>query len=173
MIKITWLARLLKKAFRNKLTTVPDLVIGDPENPYLLRWYIIPRNRIFNIYLHVIRRSDDDRALHDHPWWNISFILDGSMLEVMPSKVYEAVPVGKRPTIKRYLKQGNLVGRGAKAAHRLEVRENSICTTLFITGPRIRQWGFHCPQGWRHWKIFTSFNETGNSTQVGRGCGEQ
>ena len=26
------------------------------------------RNKIFNIYLHQIIRSDDDRALHDHPY---------------------------------------------------------------------------------------------------------
>ena len=23
-------------------------------------------------------------------------------------------------------------------------------TTLFITGPRIRKWGFHCEEGWVH-----------------------
>lgn len=34
--------------FRRK----PDFVIGDPANPYLLRWYVIPRNKVFNIYLH-------------------------------------------------------------------------------------------------------------------------
>ena len=35
---------------------------------YLSRWHIIPRNRYFNIYLHKFVGSDDDRALHDHPW---------------------------------------------------------------------------------------------------------
>ncbi len=172
MIRIKWLASLLKKATAKRITTPPNLQIGDAENPYLLRWYIIPRNKFFNIYLHRILRSDDDRALHDHPWWNISFILDGGMLEVMPAKGFGSIPIGQRPKTNRYLKQGNLVCRGAKSAHRLEVRDKSTCQTLFITGPRIRDWGFHCPQGWRHWKIFTSFDETGNSTQVGRGCGE-
>ncbi len=40
----------------------PDFIIGGPENPYLLRWYLIPQNRFFNVYLHKILRSDDDRA---------------------------------------------------------------------------------------------------------------
>ena len=41
----------------------PNFVIGDPADPYLRRWYVIPRNPLFNIYLHQILRSDDDRAL--------------------------------------------------------------------------------------------------------------
>jgi hypothetical protein len=45
----------------------PDFVIGG-DSPYMLRWWIIPRNKFFNIYLHRFLRSDDDRALHDHPW---------------------------------------------------------------------------------------------------------
>lgn len=63
----------------------PDMVIGDNDNPYLLRWYVIPRNRIFNIYLHKFVRSDDDRALHDHPWsWNMSLIIKGIYIEHIP-----------------------------------------------------------------------------------------
>lgn len=62
----------------------PDLII-EPENPYMLRWHLIPRNRFFNIYLHKFLRSDDDRALHDHPWsWNLSLILKGEYIEHMP-----------------------------------------------------------------------------------------
>ena len=45
-----------------------DFVIGGAERPYLRRWWVIPRNRLFNVYLHQFLRSDDDRALHDHPW---------------------------------------------------------------------------------------------------------
>lgn len=50
----------------------PDVVIGGFQNPYLLRWYVIPRNPVFNVYVHLFLRSDDDRALHDHPWANLS-----------------------------------------------------------------------------------------------------
>lgn len=172
-LSIKWFAKLLKKVTNRKVTTKPDVVIGGEDCPYLRRWWLIPRNRFFNIYLHEIVRSDDDRALHDHPWWNVSFVLDGALLEVVPlNKGFKATPIGKRPTTSRYLKEGNIVARGAKAAHRLEIRNGMTCRTLFVTGPRIRDWGFHCPHGWRHWKIFTSFDETGDSTRVGRGCGE-
>lgn len=40
----------------------PDFIIGGAD-PYMLRWWVIPRNKVFNIYLHRFLRSDDDRAL--------------------------------------------------------------------------------------------------------------
>jgi hypothetical protein len=64
---------------------------------------------------------------------------------------------------------GDVVGRGPRAAHRLEVLPREPATTIFITGPILRSWGFHCPEaGWRHWKDFVGL-DTGS---VGRGCGE-
>lgn len=42
------------------------------------------------------------------------------------------------------------------------------CWTLFITGPRCRHWGFHCPErGWVHWKLFTAADDPGD---IGKGC---
>ena len=143
----------------------PDFYIGGKENPYLLRWWVIPRNRFFNIYLHKFLRDDDDRALHDHPWVSLSVILKGGYLEYLPNDRRKMrVPF-------------NIVLRRSITAHRIRLfREYDpfefcykpqIAWTLFITGPRIREWGFHCPQGWRHWKEFTSEVDSGN---VGKGC---
>jgi hypothetical protein len=38
----------------------PDYIIGGEADPYLRRWWVIPRNRFFNIYLHHFVRSDDE-----------------------------------------------------------------------------------------------------------------
>jgi hypothetical protein len=132
----------------------PDFVIGDPADPYLRRWWLIPRNSRFNVYLHEFRHSDDDRAMHDHPWWNISILLKGRYLERMPG----------RNLIRR---RGSVIFRRAEQLHRIEIRPDETCWTLFITGPRVREWGFACPSGWRHWKEFTSPKNKG---EVGRGC---
>ena len=131
------------------LTRQPDVRIGDG---YLSRWYIIPRNRFLNIYLHKFTGSDDDRALHDHPWCSASCLLAGQLREVTAT--------GGR-TMPRFWP----VLRSATRAHRLELIEGPAWT-VFITGPYFRQWGFICPEGWRHWREFT--DETGN--RVGRGC---
>lgn len=125
---------------------------------YLLRWFVIPRNKWFNIYLHCFQRSDDDRALHDHPWYNFSILLLGQYIEHTP----KGAITRKAPSI---------ILRRAVTRHRVElpVINGGItyCWTLFITGPRIREWGFHCPQGWIHWKLFTDPND---KQITGKGC---
>ena len=139
----------------------PNVVIGGAEQPYLLRWYLIPRNRIFNVYLHCFLRSDDDRALHDHPWWNVSFLLDGEYVE-------HTISAGEISVRTRRV-AGDLKARFASAAHRIELT-NGNCWTLFLTGPRLRTWGFHCPNGWADWRDFTNPGDGGAT--IGRGCGD-
>lgn len=140
----------------------PNFVIGGDDDPYLRRWWLIPRNRFFNVYLHHFMRSDDDRALHDHPWWNVSVLLDGTYVE-------HTIAAGG-VNIATHRQAGEMKFRGADTAHRIELT-NGTCWTLFITGPRLREWGFHCPRGWVHWRVFTNPGDDGRT--VGRGCGEQ
>jgi hypothetical protein len=158
------LERLQAWSRRLRRSRQPDFLIGDPAEPYLRRWWVIPRNRWFNIYLHEVLKSDDDRALHDHPWLNCSLILIGGYFEhgIRAGGVHE----------RKWRGEGSVTLRSARAAHRLEVPRSAgtRTVTLFITGPIIRHWGFHCPTaGWRHWKDFTGPVPKG---QVGRGCGE-
>jgi hypothetical protein len=134
----------------------PDFVIGEIGDVYLRRWWVIPRNRWFNIYLHHFCRSDDDRALHDHPWANCSMLLRGSYFEHQKSGVVKL----RRPF--------RPVLRWATTAHRVELINGANVWTLFVTGPRVREWGFLCPKGWRHWREFCAVREGGNS--IGRGC---
>ncbi len=154
---ILWLApRLVALSLRRR----PDIVIGGDEDPYLRRWWLIPRTRFFNVYLHHFLRSDDDRALHDHPWWNLSILLHGQYVE-------HTISAGG-VNVRTPRCAGQWKFRRAAAAHRIELVDGP-CWTLFVTGPRLREWGFHCPQGWRHWRIFTSGP---NGQTIGRGRGE-
>lgn len=138
----------------------PNFVIGGHERPYLRRWFVIPRNRWFNIYLHEFLRSDDDRALHDHPWINCSFLLRGRYVEhtILAGGIHE------RHVLSAGAVRLRLSGR---MAHRIELFDGP-CWTLFITGPRYREWGFHCEKaGWIHWRRFTAPEDSGS---VGPGC---
>lgn len=131
----------------------PDFIIG--QN-YLRRWFVAPRNAFANVYLHEFRRSDDDRALHDHPWPNASLVLSGRYIEHTPEGQFLRVA-------------GDFVERPAEALHRIELIAGEPCISLFTTGPKVRDWGFACPQGWVPWQEFTA---PGDSSQTGRGCGE-
>lgn len=161
--------RLLLAAFRTIEARKPDVTIGPPDDVYLERWFVIPRNRVFNIYLHRFRRSDDDRALHDHPWWNLSLVLHSGYVEERP--VHRDAPSGRRHAT--YRRQGSLLLRRPRQAHRLALLAGEPRPiTLFLTGPRQREWGFWCPQGWRHWKKFTAAGPTHEGQLIGLGCGE-
>lgn len=145
----------------------PDFLIGPNANdPYMRRWWIIPRNKIFNIYLHHMRHDDDDRAPHDHPWWSLSLCLDGYIqeMELLP-RAYESSPQQFR---QNHIRKGDWKWRGKEYAHFLKLPEGDAWT-LFITGPKIRKWGFHCPKGWLPWDKFVDPTDPG---KPGRGCGE-
>lgn len=148
---------VLGRALRIADGRKPDFVIGGQENPYLLRWHVIPRNPVFNIYLHLFLRSDDDRARHTHPWlFNLSYLLQGRYREW----------TGDHAGDHRDLEDGAIKFRFGEAPHRIELTHGPVWT-LFITGPRIRQWGFLCPQGFVHWRKFTAADDPGSR---GRGC---
>lgn len=138
---------------------------------YMFRWWRIARNWAMNIYYHIVLRSDDDRALHDHPWWNFSIVLDGGYFEHTIQEGGIHVRTWKGP--------GDMTFRWhGKKAHRLELNKRMLddltlsdlgamsdgtrevivdgdnrevempATTIFITGPVLRRWGFHHETGW-------------------------
>lgn len=132
----------------------PDFRIGPG---YMDRWFILPKNLQQNVYLHRLLRSDED-VPHDHPWDSTSFIIAGGFVEHTPEGSFRRNP-------------GDIVHRKATDPHWLELEPGYQSISLFFTGPKIREWGFHCPKGWQHWHDFTGGYHDGRS-QKGAGCGE-
>lgn len=140
----------------------PDQIIGEPDKPYLLRWWISrhPQPDVIaaatglrrkylewraknggGLYLHLFLQSDEDRALHDHPWPWVSLILDGKYREHRHEDEYEASdwkgssdvethltydPRGERHYdtllhVIRVYEQGSLRSGTAEGAHRIEL----------------------------------------------------
>lgn len=156
---------LTRWATKITLKRRPDFVINPQgDSPYLLRWWVIPRNRLFNIYLHLILRDDND-VPHDHPWYSASLILKGGYNEVSLDR--------ESYLVMNYRAPGHLVFRKAKTAHRLTLPRAAQdgllrpALSLFFTGPRIRTWGFHCPNKWIPWHDFVNKHTPG---QIGAGC---
>jgi hypothetical protein len=146
------------KWLRTWLSGKPHFIVGGADDPYLYRWYVLPRNRVFNVYLHKFLRDDDDRALHDHPWWFVSLIVKGGYREITNdgTEFRFAGSWGFRP-----------------ATHRHRVSLYRIddyvvpAWTLVITGRKKRTWGFWCPKGFVPWYDFVDQTDSGN---IGRGC---
>lgn len=120
----------------------PDLTITeDSGEPYLHRWYVVPRGTDANVYMHLQVQSDPERPLHDHPWDNQSVILAGGYNEM----IQEHPPEGGTRT--RVMRKGQTCWRRAEAAHRLILPKDIPYTlTLFSTGPTVRPWGFWMPK---------------------------
>lgn len=171
----------------------PDFIVGEgsPDGAYLRRWFLTPWRRwqtrlgdrarasgrslhrwqaaaarlLPNLYLHCFLRDDDDRALHDHPSAAVSLILDRGYVE----HTIDAGGIHRRA----FHPAGSLRVLRARRAHRVELLRDGAgrplpCWTLFLFGPTVREWGFHCPQrGWVHWRDFTADGQPG---EVGRGC---
>ena len=136
-----------------------DFTIYRRGAPQLLRWWLIPRNRGCNLYLHHFIGSDEAAALHDHPWHNLSLILSGRYFE-------HTIRAGGVHAMKER-RAGQMAVRSPWTAHRVEMAPGEDCWSLFITGPKLRSWGFHCESGWRHWCSFVDARDSG---VTGTGC---
>jgi len=129
---------------------------ADHLGDYMERW-ILDLGPLGTIRLHHILRSDEARALHDHPWDFWSFLLTGGYIEVTRH------PLGHPGWIaERYRPRFSIVRRRAEDLHRLVLDEP--VWTLVWSGPRRREWGFMLPTGWIHWKdaqaLWAGFEET-------------
>ena len=126
----------------------PDQIIGSSNDPYMLRWFIRRSREKGNIYLHNILRDDED-TYHDHPWWSVSIPLWGKLIEYRPGKrprrLWPLVPYFRRADQLHYLEVGSKRGK--------EESPGNIWS-LFITGPKIRNWGFMTDGGWVHWENY-------------------
>lgn len=150
---------------------------------YMRRWWLIPAAEDKGrkaVRVHHILRSDLDRALHDHPWDNASFLLRGGYWEVVPGAYRDAfeegiekashpmrqlhltinnLPGGQVPVLQRQVFEAagvkwrgplSFTKRRAEDLHRLVVPEGSSAWSLFITWPKRREWGFATREGWIH-----------------------
>jgi hypothetical protein len=193
----TWLFPILLR--RVAARRQADFIIGADSagGPYLLRWYITPwrawyrhvpeqqRTRwqrlavacsrlLPNLYLHCFLRDDDDRALHDHPSWAASLILDGAYIEhtIDAGGIHRRTrhATGSLRCLRtRHTHRIELLPNTPNPANALETWPRLPCWTLFLFGPTVREWGFHCPErGWVHWKEFTAAGKPG---EIGPGCG--
>jgi len=108
-------------------------VIMDRHNnePYLTRYYLFLKERKwfpFNIFLHNFHKGDLD-DLHDHPWPFITFIIKGGYWEHTPNGRF-------------WRGAGTLRIASCHSLHRVELEPGVDVWTLFIPGPKLRDWGF-------------------------------
>lgn len=130
----------------------PDFEVVHEGRTYLRRWHLLRRNKWLNVYLHLFLGDDEDEALHDHPWLNVSYLLEGTYTE------WTIAAGGVQHS--RVLQAGHMRARLPRTAHRIQLHSGP-CWSLFITGPLVRTWGFHCRNRWTPWREYKDKRKTG------------
>jgi hypothetical protein len=139
-----FLVKPLARAARRHLAKPPwrcpnQFVRGEEDGVLLIkRFNLFPwleRHFGIAVRLHAIVGSDK-RIFHDHPWWNVTLVLDGCYYEVMPDPACGNIAL-RRET-------GDVVFRAAAWRHRIVLQSYDPyrALTLFIHGRKTRQWGF-------------------------------
>lgn len=108
------------------------------RGPLLTRYYLL-RTPFFAVYLHRLHASDEDRALHDHPWSFLTWLVS--------SGYYEHTPEGRF-----WRRRFSVLWRPAEWQHRLELVRPAW--TIVLRFRERRKWGFITPSGWQYWKAY-------------------
>ena len=129
-----------------------DRESNENKGPYLIRYYLFSSRWLKNIIpgwsyrvvLHNTKRSDPD-GLHDHPWPWKSLLLHGGYWEETPDGRFWRSP------------EDGWRSRVGEDFHRLVLDENDDGETwsLFVMGPRYKEWGFLSKDGqWVQWQEY-------------------
>jgi len=130
------------------------IVMDRVENePYLERYYLFLRDRErfpFNIFLHKFLKSDPD-DVHDHPWPYATLILKGGYWEWIP----HFDTVGRKTNEYQVWRgPGHFRISKANSFHRIELDPAITAWTLFMPGPKQRDWGFLVQNKWIQWEQY-------------------
>ena len=120
------------------------------NEPYLERYYVFLKDRTwfpFNVFLHKFLKSDPD-DVHDHPWPYATLILKGCYYEWVAKFNSLGEKIGEE---RMWRGPGHFRVCSATSYHRIELDPDVTAWTLFMPGPKKREWGFLVNNKWvRH-----------------------
>jgi hypothetical protein len=123
---------------------------------YMDRWWLVrPRSWLpFSIRVHHIKRADDDRHLHDHPWAFKTLIMSGCYLEELPVSQGQPGADDVFWNITNLRCENEIVSHRAIDRHKIVNVSPGGVWTLFIMGRRTNPWGFYTAEGKIGWREY-------------------
>jgi hypothetical protein len=154
--------------------------IGDAYCPIMRRLIILRTRAGSSLRIHEFLPNADDRDVHDHPWWFLTFVVtgyyddmkqcvdcEGLGQEEHSSHTLDGGVVdfaltcetcdGTGVVLNERMDRGKLRYRPASHAHRTRVGPRG-CTTLVVTGPVTRSWGFWLGHTWSPWRKYVALH---------------
>jgi hypothetical protein len=145
---------LIRRALRTPYTHIGAT---DGQGDYMRRYWLFNpyppassgKSNWFpiSIRLHHIRRPDQDRHLHDHPWNARTFILRGGYVEV------------REDGEKHYRWAGSTTALRFGEYHRIVQVSSGGAWTLFVTGKYQGTWGFLVDGAKVQWRKYLGLPE--------------
>lgn len=143
------------------------VIVNCDRDQYLHRWHLL-RTKRFAIFIHKFIRSDEDRALHDHPWPFVVIPIWRGYMEhreqprvsgevyASSGRVFPIIGTRARPATYRH--RVELLPCDYKLALDLETdcpkcagRGELPSWSIFIRFTEWREWGFWLPSGFQQW----------------------
>jgi hypothetical protein len=112
------------------------VITGADGKPKFHRAYLLGTGKTFGVFLHHFVGDDAPSEFHDHPWsWGLSLVLRGGYVEERRRRDDGRIT-------RRRLRPGALNLLLPGVFHRVELCDGREAWTLFIHGPKVRNWGF-------------------------------
>lgn len=149
---------MIKKLFA-RLGRYRVIMDRQDNEPYLERYYVFLKDRKwfpFNIFIHKFLKSDPD-DVHDHPWPYATLILRGGYWEWVPQFDSGGKKIGE---LARWCGPGHFRVCSATSFHRIELDPEVECWTMFMPGPKKRDWGFLVNNNWVPHEQYLKYNKS-------------
>ena len=148
---MTFIERILNRILDHKV------IVNCERQPYLHRWYLF-RTRRVACFIHKFIRSDEDRALHDHPWDFLVIPIWRGYIEHSDRPItppwFRANPMhpdNRVAVIRRIWPLISARFRRGEYRHRVELVGGRPAWSIFFRFSERRTWGFWPREGFTDW----------------------
>ena len=148
-MKQPWYVKLAMKINRYHPRNVKVLSDRFVNQPYLVRITLLDLG-VIKVYLHQFIRRDYEAKFHDHPWPFFHYVLCGGYHEASGEWTHDR-------------QAGYWAFHRARYRHSIVALTHEKTWTLIVRGPTMRDWGFHCDEG------YISHDEYHKRRQLGLG----
>lgn len=125
------------------------------DSEYITRLHVL-KTPWFALCVHWLNKPDPEPYLHDHPVTFLSVILRGGYTEKRMRVRTVWTPARDMQACRTRIVKNtwwNYIRASKHDRHTIiEVKPRTV--TLCFMGPKTREWGFHQPWGWIHWKEY-------------------
>jgi hypothetical protein len=151
LLQMNYLNKFIRKFFLTR-------EIVSREGKVHFRRYRLLETPWFSVYIHNICESDLDLHMHDHPWDFTTILIKGGYKEYTKDHPvgWYYLPIGRRT----YDTPGMyMIHHRAEDMHKIQLLDNKPAWSLFLCGPRRREFGYDVDGKWVHNKTYRELKD--------------